>query len=88
MLIDKEWVKAVDAINGDECCQNNGRQFSDSITLAIGDSRYTFKILSGKIEHITRDGGTLVGSVFTLAADTDVWGKLFYRVRQRCITTF
>ena len=78
MLIDKEWVEGwVDAINGDDSCQNNGRQFSDSITLAIGDSRYTFKILSGKIEHITRDGGPLVGSVFTLAADTDVWGKLF-----------
>ena len=51
MLIDKEWVEGwVDAINGDDSCQNNGRQFSDSITLSIGDSRYTFKVLTGKID--------------------------------------
>ena len=78
MAIDKKWVdRWADAINSDESCQNNGRQFNDAITFSLGDSRYTFKVLNGKIENVIRDGGPLVGSVFTLAADNDVWEKLF-----------
>ena len=38
MAIDKKWVeKWTDAINSDESCQNNGRQFNDAITFSLGD---------------------------------------------------
>ncbi len=78
MTIDRNWIdRWTAAINEDPACANNGRGFSDAFTLAIGASRYTFEVMEGRIATITEDGGPLVKSRFTLAADPTVWADLF-----------
>ena len=53
MALDQKWIdRWVAGINNDESCQNSGRQFNDSVTFSIGDSRYTFKVVHGKVDKI------------------------------------
>ena len=78
MSIDEEWIERwVETINKDESCHNNGRKFNDSLTFSFGNARYTFKVRDGRIVEVVKDGGPLVQSIFTLAAEVNVWEKLF-----------
>ena len=78
MAIDKQWMSRwVEAINLDEACQYNGRKFSGSITLLIGEARYVLHVHQGKIEKLVDDATLLEPSAFTLVAEPEVWERLF-----------
>ena len=78
MNIDRNWIdRWVAAINADAACRNNGRGFSDSFTLALGERRYTLHVHNGTVERVVVDGGPLEPSSFTLAAEAGVWQELF-----------
>jgi len=78
MKIDTDWIERwVKAVNADPACQNSGRGFHASFTLAIGAARYTLHVRDGRIERTVIDGGPLEPSTFTLSAEESVWEALF-----------
>ncbi|MEM7467547.1 MAG: alpha/beta hydrolase [Pseudomonadota bacterium] len=76
--IDASWLaRWVEAINGDQACQYNGRKFNGAIAIVIENSRHVIKVNAGKITELISDTTILEPSAFTLNAAQDVWAELF-----------
>ena len=78
MTINKQWMERwAGGINADQACQYNGRKFRGSITFVVGESRYVFHVVDGKVAQMVDDATILEPSAFTLSAEATTWAQLF-----------